>query len=272
MLTIPSILICVALTAYLVPLIIGSSLSPASPRTVAMALPLVMLTFGLPLLVTGALDRRVRVPFRVSSLPAHAPLPPLTYTIFEDVAAVDGGGSLLFRHEWSHRYQASVTMRRLLRNVALGWGVSGTAVGAGLIVAVWEAPRDTAYGLGFGIPWLWAIVCTAATFWYTSRMLEREKLDWAKAGGKSAHRQRRLDIRWKDKEMNREIVRREGQQTREKEQERGRERRRSVATDTTAVHQPPSAASDAAASPVRTESNDHATNQATENPFEPSHT
>ena len=56
-----------------------------------MALPCFMLVFCIPLLITGIWDRHLRVPFRVSSLPANELLPPLTYTITEDVVAVDGG-------------------------------------------------------------------------------------------------------------------------------------------------------------------------------------
>lgn len=199
-----------------------------------MSLPLVMLMFSVPLLVTGLFDRYIRVPFRVSSLPPGAPLPPLTYTIVEDVIAVDGGGKLTFRHAWAHRYQASIVMRRLLRNVALGWGLTGTIIAIVLIVAAWEAPRDTAYGLGFGIPWLWAIICTIWTFWYTGRMLKLEKENWGKEGDEAVYRHARLHIRWKDDPVNREIAMREKQGFREKG-------RPSSATEATAVNHTPQA-------------------------------
>ncbi|KIP01220.1 hypothetical protein PHLGIDRAFT_80858, partial [Phlebiopsis gigantea 11061_1 CR5-6] len=143
------VLVSVALFAFFVPLIIGSSLNPASPRTVAMALPCLQIAFGIPLLLTGLFDRRLRLPLRVSSLPPNSPLPPLTYTLVEDVIAVDGGGGLAFRHAWAHRYQSSVVMRRLLRNTAIGWGASALVVAAALLAAAWTAPENTAYGLGY---------------------------------------------------------------------------------------------------------------------------
>ncbi|GJE91564.1 hypothetical protein PsYK624_077140 [Phanerochaete sordida] len=206
------VLISIALAVYLVPLIIGSSLNPASPRAVAMALPCVMLTFSLPLLLTGLLPNRLRVPWRMSSFPAYRPLPPLTYTIVEDVIAVDGSGGLRFRHAWAHRYQASAALRALLRATALGWGASGTLVAAGLIVAAWLAPRDTAYGLGFGVPWIWALACTAATLAYTRRMLRRERALWQAAGARATYRHRRIPIQWCLDETSRAIEKRELQE------------------------------------------------------------
>ena len=87
-----------------------------------MALPCFILCFSIPLALTGIFDRRIRVPFRVFSLPAYQPLPPLTYTLVEDVVGVDGGGHLAFRHAWRHRYDASRIVRGLLRVTAIAWG------------------------------------------------------------------------------------------------------------------------------------------------------
>jgi hypothetical protein len=83
--------------AFFIPLIIGSSVSPADPRIVALALPAVMIVLCFPLLVTGLLPHRVRLPIRVSSFPVWTPLPPLAYVYVEDVVAVDGGAATEFR-------------------------------------------------------------------------------------------------------------------------------------------------------------------------------
>lgn len=172
-----------------------------------MALPLVMLTFGVPMFITGAFDRRLRLPFRVSSLPANSPLPPLTYTIVEDVIAVDGGGGLAFRHAWAHRYQTSVIIRRVCRNTSLLWGLSGTLIGIALVIAGWLAPTDTAYGLGYGIPWLWAMLCTAVTIVYVHHMLIKEEREWSNEGENAVHKDVQLQVQLTGDEADREVER-----------------------------------------------------------------
>ncbi|KAI0091398.1 hypothetical protein BDY19DRAFT_983763 [Irpex rosettiformis] len=189
------VLISIALFAFFVPLIVGSSLSPANVSTVAMALPFFMLTFCIPLLITGIWDRHLRVPFRVSSLPKHQVLPPLTYTITEDVVAVDGGGGLMYRQAWRHRYEASRVLRRVCRVTAIAWGVSGCVVASGCIAAAWTAPTDTAYGLGYSMPWLWALLVSAWTIHYVHDALKCEKLEWEVG---RAHKEMELHLKEKE--------------------------------------------------------------------------
>lgn len=214
-----SVFVSLALFAFFVPLIIGSSLNPASPRTVAMALPCLMLTFCIPMLLTGLFDRRLRLPLRVSSLPANSPLPPLTYTIVEDIIAVDGGGGLVFRHAWAHRYQTSVVIRRLLRHTAVWWGATGIVIAAILLAAVWTAPENTAYGLGYGMPWLWAMVASAATIVYVHYKLIEEKDNWTTSGEGAVHRDVQLRVQLKGAEADREIERRAKWERRKKDRQ-----------------------------------------------------
>jgi hypothetical protein len=210
-----SVLVSVSLFSFFVPLIIGSSLSPASPRTTALALPCLMLTFCLPMFITGVFDRRIRVPLRVSSLPPNSPLPPLTYTMVEDIVAVDGGGGLAFRHAWAHRYQSSLVMRRLLRSLALWWGATGIVIGAILIAAAWTAPENTAYGLGYGMRWLWAMIGAAATIVYVHEKLQEEARDWP-----TVHRDVQLRVQLTEDEADREVERRARWERRQQDRER----------------------------------------------------
>jgi hypothetical protein len=69
-------------------------------------------------------------------------------------------------------------MRKLIRDAALGWGISGVVIAGALIVVAWKAPIDTGYGLGYGIPWLWAILGTGMVIWWSHRELERGQRDW----------------------------------------------------------------------------------------------
>ncbi|KIJ27518.1 hypothetical protein M422DRAFT_190877 [Sphaerobolus stellatus SS14] len=188
------ILISIGLGGFFVPLIIGSSITPASPPAVAMALPCLMITICLPLLLTGLFPHRIRMPFRVSSLPSYEPLPPLTYTYVEDIVAVDGGGGLQFRHAWRERYEASTVMRKLLRDMALFWGFGGTLIAGALIAIAWTTAQDVGYGIGFGVPWIWAFVWTPVTVWWSRKELARERREWESAP-QLAHREVSLHIK-----------------------------------------------------------------------------
>ncbi|KAF8579714.1 hypothetical protein K439DRAFT_1654493 [Ramaria rubella] len=186
------VLISIALFGFFVPLVIGSSLTPASVPIVSMAIPLFMITICLPLLITGLFAHHIRFPLRVSSLPAYEPLPPGTFTLVEDIVAVDGGGRLPFREAWRARYEASAVMRKLLRDLAIFWGLSGSFAAGGFIAISWTSSDDIGYGIAYGVPWLWAITCAGATALRTRRELDREEREW---GGDTGHVEKSLHIR-----------------------------------------------------------------------------
>ncbi|KAH9914926.1 uncharacterized protein B0H18DRAFT_1125210 [Fomitopsis serialis] len=187
-------ILSLAMAAFFIPLIIGSSVNPGSPRITAMALPCVMLVLTLPLLITGIFPYRVRVPWRVSSFPPRQPLPPLGYCYVEDIVAVDGGGCTQFRQAWRTRYEESQVIRHMVRQLSVLWGVSGLIVAAGVLAACWTASVDTGYGIGYGNPWLWALLMTAVTVVRVHNELARERREWV-ARMEEAHRARRLRIR-----------------------------------------------------------------------------
>ncbi|KAI0030587.1 hypothetical protein K488DRAFT_24919, partial [Vararia minispora EC-137] len=172
------VLLGIAMVAFFTPLIVGSSMSPAQPQVVAMALPCVMITFGLPLLITGLFPNKIRLPVRVSSLPSGRPLPPLVYMYVEDIVAVDGGGGQAFRQAWRTRYEESRVMRKIVRDCSVAWGLSGVLLGGAFIAIDWSIDVDPAYGISYGLPWLWAFTAAGATAVFVSRGLERERREW----------------------------------------------------------------------------------------------
>ncbi|KAI0632540.1 hypothetical protein C8Q77DRAFT_931967 [Trametes polyzona] len=177
-----TIQIGLAMTGFFVPLIVGSSLEPGSVHAVAMSLPCFMIAFCLPLLITGIWPHKLKVPFRVSSMPPYTGLPPGVYTMVEDIVAVDGGGCVEFRQAWRIRYEHSAIMRRIVRVTSIWWGASGTILAAAFIAIAWTTPDDIGYGIGWGLPWLWAMVSAALTVWWVHRELEREKEQWDHPG------------------------------------------------------------------------------------------
>ncbi|KAI0357323.1 hypothetical protein OH77DRAFT_1519268 [Trametes cingulata] len=177
-----TIQIGLAMTGFFAPLIVGSSLNPGSVHTVAMSLPCFMIAFCVPLLITGIWPHKLKVPFRVSSMPPYTGLPPGVYTLVEDIVAVDGGGCVEFRQAWRIRYEHSAIMRRIVRVTSLWWGASGTILAGVFIAIAWTTPDDIGYGIGWGLPWLWAMVSAALTVWWVHRELEREQALWGEPG------------------------------------------------------------------------------------------
>ncbi|KZV99780.1 hypothetical protein EXIGLDRAFT_723859 [Exidia glandulosa HHB12029] len=172
------VVLSMCMASFFIPLIIGSSVSPGNPRIVAMSLPCTMIVLTLPMLLTSLFPHKLKVPFRVSSLPTWQPLPPFAYFFVEDVVAVDGGGCTEFRQAWRVRYEESSTMRKHVRDISLIFGCSGVTVAIILLVTAWVAPLDTAYGLCWSMPWLWGMVLSLVTVILTNRMLVRERTNW----------------------------------------------------------------------------------------------
>jgi hypothetical protein len=106
----------------------------------------------------------------------------------------------MFRQAWRHRYEASRVIRRVCRVTAVAWGASGCSVAIALIAAAWTAPTDTAYGLGYGIPWLWAIVLSSWTVHYVHVSLECEKREWNEG---RAHKE--VELHLKEKMLDKEV-------------------------------------------------------------------
>ena len=91
-----------------------------------------------------------KIPFKMSSLDKGDPIRPFTYTIVEDVIAVDTGQGRAYREAINMRYQASHRFRELLRRVDLLWAIPALVVGVGctVVVALPQIPETVSYGIG----------------------------------------------------------------------------------------------------------------------------
>ena len=108
---------------------------------------------------------------------------PCTYMIIEDVLAVDTGLGRRYRKALSERYQASPVFRKMLRDMDLFWGVSAVVVGVACLVLVLDGnvQEEVAYGLGWGIPPVWAGVWAVVTMKWVQRTLRKEAQMWDEA-------------------------------------------------------------------------------------------
>lgn len=120
----------------------------------------------------------VRIPVRVSSLPAWSVARPAVYSLIEDVVAVNGGGGTKYREELNARYEASPAFRRMLNRMDGFWGFGALTTAAVVSVLLWTLPTVKIYWIGFAGPFIWATVWAYLTLRYVRSCLAKEKAAW----------------------------------------------------------------------------------------------
>ncbi|OAP62320.1 hypothetical protein AYL99_04523 [Fonsecaea erecta] len=167
-------------TVMTIILIIFSIPHNPSVKALALPMPVGMINLGLIFILNGiAAERRWRLMhFRLSSHVRNTVCPPLTFVFMEDVCAVDGKGGKKYRKAAMARYNASPQFRALLLHMLWFWSISATVVGAGLIAVIWLVSNDVAYGVGWGVPSVWALLWTWLTIIWVQRALRIEKATW----------------------------------------------------------------------------------------------
>jgi hypothetical protein len=147
-----------------------------------------MIIFGIMFVVNGiAAHRGWRLMyFRLSSHVKTSRCPPLTFCLMEDICAVDGRGGKKFRTQAMARYHASPRFRTMLMQLLWLWAIPAILVGSGTIVGIYETNDNVAYGIGWGVPNVWAILWTWLTVKWVQRSLRAEKETWRREQGQSA--------------------------------------------------------------------------------------
>lgn len=161
--------------------LIGGSI-PHEPLQRVLATPMALgfIIVGIIFVINGvAVQQRWRLKyFRMSSHVKGAVTPPITYSIIEDAVAVDGGGGRRYRTALMMRYTASPKFRALLRDMTWFWGISSLLVGLVLMALIFTVKREVAYGLGWGVPAIWAGIWTLITIVWVRKVLRDEERDW----------------------------------------------------------------------------------------------
>lgn len=139
----------IGLIIITIELVVGTVPHNPLVRPCAMPVPSLIFLFGVQLTFSAALQAAgARAPFRISSIPQGAPMLPGSYTIIEDVMAVDGNGGTAYREALNARYKASSLFRRMLTRLTIFWGVSALVVAGAITAVVFTAPVTVAYGVG----------------------------------------------------------------------------------------------------------------------------
>ncbi|KIW66692.1 hypothetical protein PV04_06000 [Phialophora macrospora] len=167
-------------TVMLVILIIFSIPHHPSVKALSLPMPVGMIVTGIMFVINGwAVQRRWRLKyFRLSSHVKNSICPPLTFSLLEDICAVDGKGGKRFRTAALARYHASPRFRALLMQLLWFWSIPAIVIGVVIIIVIYVTSDDVAYGVGWGTPTVWASVWTLITVKWAQRALQVEKECW----------------------------------------------------------------------------------------------
>ncbi|KAH7629699.1 hypothetical protein B0T09DRAFT_339969 [Sordaria sp. MPI-SDFR-AT-0083] len=165
---------------YMTGILIGASI-PHEPivKPLAMPVPLFFIQMGLQLLWSGwANKKHKKAPFRFSSVPKGGRIPPLVFTIVEDIVAVDGAGGKEYRRAINARYEVSKRFREMIARQNWFWGVGALADGIATMIVIWTIPQEIAYGVAWASPLIFSIIWTIITVIWVRRDIRREKAEW----------------------------------------------------------------------------------------------
>jgi hypothetical protein len=132
---------------------------------------------GFAVLTAAASLFPFKLPFRVSSDAKGESCKPFTYYVIEDFVAVDAGQGKGYREELKERWNTSPVFRRMIWDVNLWWTIGGVIFIAALAGVTWGCDFDTAYGLSFGVLFIWIGVWALVTWLWVNRNLRVER-EW----------------------------------------------------------------------------------------------
>jgi hypothetical protein len=162
----------VATVIGIVPYVVATDLDDPIEWLFLMA-PGLIVAFAVATAVVSALP--FRLPFRVSSDARGERCKPFAYYVVEDFVAVDAHQKRLFRTELQARYKASQIFRRMIWEVNMWWAVGGMVFIGGLSGITWGMIFPVAYGLSFGLLFVWIGIWSLATWLWVKRALRMER-------------------------------------------------------------------------------------------------
>lgn len=129
-----------------------------------------------------------RIPVRINSEEKGTRMQPLVYYAAEDFFAVDGWQKREFRVRYRERYQSSIMFRKMIFEITVWW-VAGIMTYIGCLAAViFNNPFHIAFGLSFGILFIFIISWAVCTYVFVQLALEREREWWLKKKAEGAEK------------------------------------------------------------------------------------
>jgi hypothetical protein len=116
-----------------------------------------------------------KLPCRVSSDAKGELCKPFVYYIVEDFVAVDAGQKRAYRKELMARWKASPVFRQIIWDINLWWTTGGVAFIAALAALTWAVEFNIAYGVSFGLLFVWIGIWALCSWIWVARGLRRER-------------------------------------------------------------------------------------------------
>jgi hypothetical protein len=114
---------------------------------------------------------RWRLPFNMSSTPKGSPWRPALFGFIEDAGAIEGQGGVEYRKQLMKRYEMSPRFRRMI----LLLGIASVAT-----VLIMVIDTDIGFGLGWGLPYIFAGIYVFFTVRFVRSQVARERAEWGK--------------------------------------------------------------------------------------------
>lgn len=162
-------------------LIVGAAPHIVFLRVLSMPGPAILYCLAGPIFLISLYSARGwKAPFRISSTAKGEKVLPGIYYIAEDIVAVNAGGGRPFREGWAARYNASPIFRKMIRDQSWFWSIPGlvVAVACTVVICIHPVPKAAAYGIGWGVPFLWAGIWAAITVPWVRSAMAKERHGW----------------------------------------------------------------------------------------------
>ncbi|RDW66914.1 hypothetical protein BP5796_09663 [Coleophoma crateriformis] len=162
-------------------LIIGAAPHIVFLRVLSMPAPAILYSLSGPIFILSLYSAcGWKAPFRISSTGKGKEVLPGVYYIVEDIVAVNAGGGRPFREGLAARYNASPLFRKMMRDQSWFWSIPGlfVAIACTVVVCIHPVPSHIAYGIGWGVPFLWAMIWAAITLPWVRSVMRNETRVW----------------------------------------------------------------------------------------------
>lgn len=160
------------------------STAPSDPilKLCAMPSPTICFYLGILFLASAILTQlKWKLPFSMSSTPKGDPWRPAIYAFIEDCGSIEMRGEKVYREKLNARYEASPMFRKMIMQLSWFWGMGLVGIASVSTALIFVIEDDVAFGLGWGVPYVFMIVWGILTYWFVKRSLKREKAVWRTA-------------------------------------------------------------------------------------------
>jgi len=172
------------ITIALVEIELVVATAPQHPilKLCAMPSPTICFYYGGVLTLSAIFTKlKWKLPFNMSSTPKGHAWRPAMYAFIEDCGAIEARGEMVYREKLNARYEASPLFRQMIMQLSWFWGLGLIGIGIVATVLVFTITDNVAFGLGWGVPFVFMIIWALLTVVFTRRSLTREKAVWRAA-------------------------------------------------------------------------------------------